>query len=112
MTCLQLTALFASRGQIAETVFSYPGNERCVIGAGPRILYSCDGVALRDARTRYWAGAGCDVPGGAEYLSAAQLFEAPIFGGRSIRDRFCGITWLRIDGKPVGDAAGPEPDTD
>ncbi len=35
----------------------------------------------------YWAG-NCDIPGGSEYGSAKELMEAPIFDGRSLRERW------------------------
>ena len=35
----------------------------------------------------YWAGL-CDVPGGCEFSSATELFEARIYNGMSIRERW------------------------
>ena len=35
----------------------------------------------------YWIG-GCDIPGGAEYLTAEELVHAPIFNGKSLWERW------------------------
>ena len=45
----------------------------------------------------YWVGA-CDIEGGCDYKTAKELFEAPIFDGRSIKDRWDKILLLQIGG--------------
>ena len=35
----------------------------------------------------YWIGQ-CDVEGGCEFTTAKELFEAPVFDGRSLKDRW------------------------
>lgn len=35
----------------------------------------------------YWAG-GCDIPAGAVFRTAQELADAPVFGGRSLRQRW------------------------
>ena len=41
----------------------------------------------------YWVG-DCDNPGGTEYLTAEELIEAPVFDGKSLKERW---TQVRID---------------
>lgn len=35
----------------------------------------------------YWVG-GCDIPKGADFHTAKELMEAPIFNGKSLRERW------------------------
>lgn len=76
----------------------YPGNEDCVIGATNQIFYDSSLRPLNHGENRYWAGFGCDIPNGTEFPTAQALFDAPIYGGRSLRDRWNEITWHMIDG--------------
>ena len=98
MTCDSLIQFFARRPYVQDTKFSYPGNEDCIIGATNQIFYDSNLRPMSNGETRYWAGSGCDIPNGAEFPTAQALFEAPIYGGRSIRDRWAEITWHEIDG--------------
>ena len=43
----------------------------------------------------YWVGY-CDVEGGCEFKTAKELFEAPIFDGRSIKDRWDEVEIITI----------------
>ena len=52
---------------------------------------------LRQYDKPYWAGY-CDIPDGAEFSTAAELFEAPIFGGRSLKDRWQEVVLDNIGG--------------
>ena len=45
----------------------------------------------------YWAGT-CDIPGGCEFKTARELFEAKIYGGRSIKDRWDELVIVNIGG--------------
>ena len=98
MTCDQLLNYFAERTRVDDTSFSYPGNEDCVIGAMSQIFYDSNLRPLNHGETRYWAGYGCDIPNGTEFPTTQALFDAPIYGGRSICDRWNEITWHMIDG--------------
>lgn len=98
MTCDQLLNYFAERTRIDDTYFSYPGNEGCVIGATNQIFYDSNLRPMNHGETRYWAGCGCDIPNGTGFPTAQALFDAPIYGGRSLRDRWNEITWHMIDG--------------
>ena len=98
MTRESLIQYFVARPYVQDTIFSYPGNEDCFIGSTNQIFYDSNLNPLSHGETRYWAGAGCDVPKGAEFLSAQDLFEASIYGGKSILDRWDEITWHEIDG--------------
>ena len=43
----------------------------------------------------YWVGY-CDVEGGCEFKTAKELFEAPIFDGKSIKDRWNEVEIIAI----------------
>ena len=43
----------------------------------------------------YWVGY-CDIEGGCEFKTAKELFEAPIFDGKSIKDRWNEIEIIAI----------------
>ena len=43
----------------------------------------------------YWAGR-CDIEGGCSFQTAKELFEAPIYDGRSIKDRWTDVVLLQI----------------
>ena len=43
----------------------------------------------------YWVG-HCDIEGGCEFKTAKELFEAPIFDGKSIKDRWHEIEIIAI----------------
>lgn len=43
----------------------------------------------------YWVGY-CDVEGGCEFKTAKELFEAPIFDGKSIKDRWNEVEMIAI----------------
>ena len=45
----------------------------------------------------YWVGY-CDIEGGCEFKTAKELFEAPIFAGKSIKDRWDDIELIAIGG--------------
>lgn len=98
MTCDSLIQYFASRPYVQDTVFSYPGNEDCYIGSTNQIFFDSNLRPLDQGETRYWAGCGCDIHNGVSFLSAKELFEAPIYEGKSIRERWDEITWHAIDG--------------
>ncbi len=98
MTYEQLLDWFDRHTYVDDTYFSYPGNEDCVIGATDQIFYDSNLRPLSHGETRYWAGYGCDVHNGVGFISAKELFEAPIYEGRSIKDRWDEITWDRIGG--------------
>ena len=98
MTYEQLLDWFDRHSHVDDTYFSYPGNEDCVIGATNQVFYDSNLRPLSHSETCYWAGYGCDVHNGVEYHTAKELFEAPIYEGLSIRDRWDEITWDRIDG--------------
>ncbi len=43
----------------------------------------------------YWVGY-CDIEGGCEFKTAKELFEAPVFDGKSIKDRWNEVEMLTI----------------
>lgn len=55
---------------------------------------------LRQYEKPYWAGY-CDFPEGAEFTTASELFGAPIWDGKSIRDRWEQMVILEIGGLSV-----------
>lgn len=52
---------------------------------------------IRSSETPYWAGY-CDMPEGCAFRTAAELLEARIFDGKSIKERWTHIIWYRIGG--------------
>ena len=48
----------------------------------------------------YWAGL-CDLPDGTEFSTAEKLFEAKIYDGRSIRERWEDLVFESMAGIPV-----------
>ncbi|MEY8428528.1 hypothetical protein AALA00_12595 [Lachnospiraceae bacterium 46-15] len=50
----------------------------------------------------YWAGY-CDVPDGCEFKTAEELFEAKIYDGKSIKDRWEELVLVNIGGISVDD---------
>jgi len=45
----------------------------------------------------FWIG-GCDIDGGADFPSAEELINAPVFSGRSMKDRWNEVIWLELNG--------------
>ncbi len=48
----------------------------------------------------YWVGY-CDYPDGADFKTAKEMFEAPIYDGKSIKDRWDQVELLTICARPV-----------
>ncbi len=48
----------------------------------------------------YWAGY-CDVPDGCEFFSAKELFEAKIYDGKSLKDRWNDAVLIELGAIPV-----------
>ncbi len=57
---------------------------------------------LRNYEKPYWAGY-CDIQDGCEYTSAAELFNAPIYSGHSIKERWENIVLVNIGGFSADD---------
>ena len=55
---------------------------------------------IRDFEKPYWAGY-CDIPDGAEFGTAAELLNAPIYDGLSVRDRWQNVVLVDIGGIPA-----------
>ena len=45
----------------------------------------------------YWIGTGCDVKDGMDFLTAEELLEAKVYGGRSIKDAWNQV-WVIVLG--------------
>ena len=43
----------------------------------------------------YWIGR-CDIEGGCDFKTAKELFEAPVFDGRSLKDRWEDVVMITI----------------
>ena len=52
---------------------------------------------LREYEKPYWAGY-CDIPNGTEFSTAYELFNAKIYDGRSIKDRWHNVVIEMIGG--------------
>lgn len=48
----------------------------------------------------YWIGL-CDIPNGCDFRTAKEMFEAPVFDGKSIKDCWDEIVIFQIGGIPV-----------
>lgn len=57
---------------------------------------------LRRFEKPYWAGY-CDIPDGAEFRTASELLNAPIWDGKSIRERWNTVVFTQIGGLCVDD---------
>ena len=92
MTFDQLFSLFQSKHPaIDETSFSFsddPKKTEHYIGYLP------------EYDKPYWIGI-CDIENGCEFLTAEELFNAKVFNGQSLKDRWDDITLLLIGGIDV-----------
>ncbi|MBQ0092314.1 MAG: hypothetical protein KBS45_03180 [Clostridiales bacterium] len=73
---------------IDETAFYFKGDPKKTehyIGYSPEFDFP------------YWIGL-CDVPDGCEFKTAEELFEAPVFDGKSIKERWEEIEIFQISG--------------
>ena len=52
----------------------------------------------------FWAGC-CDIPDGCSFKTATELFEAKIYDGRSIKDRWDELVLVSIGGVNIDDWA-------
>jgi len=50
----------------------------------------------------YWCGY-CDIAGGLEFDTAEQLMDAPIWNGKSLKDRWGKVRICHIEGLPLED---------
>lgn len=76
-----LLSLFEAGNNIDETAFYFtndPTEEDHYLGYIPYGSYS---------NTPYWAGY-CDIQDGFECATAKELFEAPIYNGKSLKERW------------------------
>lgn len=84
----QLLHIFIEGKNIDETTFYFeddPNEYEHYIGYLPKY------------EKPYWAGY-CDIENGTEYLTALELFTAPIYDEASIKDRYNKIVLLTIGG--------------
>ena len=84
-----LFALFDSKApNIDETVFYFrtdPKEREHYIGC------------IREEKKPYWIGL-CDIEGGCNFETAKELFEAPVFDGRSLKDRWDEVVLVEMSG--------------
>lgn len=50
----------------------------------------------------YWIG-DCDIPDGTQFKTAAAMFNAPVFDGRSLASRWADVVLIDVGGMPVMD---------
>ena len=50
----------------------------------------------------YWVG-DCDIDGGAEFRTAEELVNAPIFNGQSLKERWAAVCIVTIEGVALDD---------
>ena len=96
---------------IGETCFMFLDDQdrsECIIGYAP-MLPSLWNQWTNDPKSRepkpnprpYWVGTGCDVHNGADFTTAEELLNAPIYGGRSIADAWEQVCVFNIGGVPL-----------
>ena len=94
MTYTELLSLFESKGaNIDETAFYFkddPDEQEHFIGYLPQYDFP------------YWVGL-CDIKNGCDYATAKELFEAKIFDGKSIKERWDDIVLFQIGGIFIDD---------
>ena len=94
MTYYELLELFENKGpNIDETAFYFEND--------PEELEHFIGY-LPEYEHPYWVGL-CDIENGCEFKTAVELFEAPIFNGKSIKDRWDEIILFQIGGIAIDD---------
>jgi len=55
-----------------------------------------------DCNKPYWAGY-CDIPNGTEFYTADELVNAPIYDGRSIKERWSEVRIIYMGGLTIDD---------
>ena len=88
----RLAALFASGKHCGEIAFRLTDSETftlCWMGK----LYSAD-----EQRDVYWYGLTEDGQNAYEYATFAELADAPVFDGKSLKDVWDDVVVLEIDG--------------
>ena len=81
---LFLRCLTEEKDWIDETeILFLDDHERgeCIMGYIPEIKINGE---MRYFDKPYWIGTGCDIENGGEFLTAEELLEAKVYGGRSI----------------------------
>lgn len=58
----------------------------------------------------YWAGY-CDIPDGCAFFTAKELFEAKIYDGKSLKDRWSDVVLKELGMVPVESLSFPEYET-
>ena len=87
--------IFEQGWQVDETSFYFlsdPKQEEHYIGYLPEI----------DKEKPYWVGL-CDISDGTEFATAKELFEAKIFDGKSMKERWYELVLYQIGGLSVDD---------
>lgn len=95
LTYEQLYSLFAKGYNINDTCFYFSDDPQEIehfIGYMPEI----------NAQYPYWAGL-CDVENGCSFSTAKELLEAPIYNGKSIKDRYDQLQFVSISGLSLED---------
>ncbi|MCI8992271.1 MAG: hypothetical protein HFG80_06015 [Eubacterium sp.] len=57
---------------------------------------------VADSANSYWVGY-CDVKDGAEFKTAEELVDAPIFNGKSLKERWKNVRICSIESFPLDD---------
>ncbi len=71
-------------------------------GTGTNRELGCLPEGPRTGGQRFWAD-NCDLPEGFRCETAEQLFDAPIYGGRSLRERWSEVWLYHIGGLYTND---------
>ena len=101
---LFLRCLTECADRIDETEILFLDDEdrgECIMGYIPYIMLN-----NRDKRVfenPYWIGTGCDVKDGADFLTAEDMLQAKVYGGRSIKEAWDKVCVLNLGMVPLED---------
>ena len=99
---LFLRCLTECADRIDETWFLFLDDVvrgECILGYIPYIM-----INNRDRKRfdkPYWIGTGCDIKDGAEFLTAEEMLEAKVYGGRSIKEAWENVCVLNLGMIPL-----------
>lgn len=73
----------------------------CIMGYIPYIMINNREKKWFD--NPYWIGTGCDVRDGADFLTAEEMLETRVYGGRSIKEAWNNVCVLCLGMIPIED---------
>lgn len=98
---LFLRCLTECADSIDETEILFLDDEargECIMGYIPYIMVNNREKWFDEP---YWIGTGCDIKDGAEFLTAEEMLQAKVYGGRSIKDAWEKVCVLHFGWVPL-----------